>query len=93
MWHASNASIKRGRGESQYKREKCYKSQIMRHRGVNKLDGIKSKSKIWITESLIGLMKETAVASTIGVADLAFRGNQVSQLTFKGIEVFALFKK
>lgn len=39
---------------------------------------------------LIGLMKETAVASTIGVADLAFRGNQVSQLTFKGIEVFAL---
>ncbi len=39
---------------------------------------------------LIGLMKETAVASTIGVAELAFRGNQVSQLTFKGIEVFAL---
>lgn len=39
---------------------------------------------------LIGLMKETAVASTIGVTDLAFRGNQVSQLTFKGIEVFAL---
>ncbi len=39
---------------------------------------------------LIGLMKETAVASTIGVADLAFRGNQVSQLTFKGIEIFAL---
>ena len=39
---------------------------------------------------LIGLMKETAVASTIGVADLAFRGNQVSQLTIKGIEVFAL---
>jgi polar amino acid transport system permease protein len=39
---------------------------------------------------LIGLMKETAVASTIGVTDLAFRGNQLSQLTFKGIEVFAL---
>lgn len=39
---------------------------------------------------LIGLMKETAIASTIGVADLTFRGNQVSQITFKGIEVFAL---
>ncbi len=39
---------------------------------------------------LIGLMKETAVASTIGVAELAFRGNQVSQLTYRGIEVFAL---
>lgn len=39
---------------------------------------------------LIGLMKETAVASTIGVAELAYRGNQLSQLTFRGLEVFAL---
>lgn len=39
---------------------------------------------------LIGLMKETAVASTIGVTELAFQGNQLSQLTFRGLEVFAL---
>lgn len=39
---------------------------------------------------LIGLMKETAVASTIGVADLAYQGNQLSQLTYRGLEVFAL---
>ena len=39
---------------------------------------------------LIGLMKETAVASTIGVAELAYQGNQLSQLTFRGLEVFAL---
>ncbi|KOF15366.1 amino acid ABC transporter permease [Ensifer adhaerens] len=39
---------------------------------------------------LIGLMKETAVASTIGVSELAFQGNQLSQLTFRGLEVFAL---
>jgi len=38
---------------------------------------------------LIGLMKETAVASTIGVTELAFQGNQLSQLTFRGLEVFA----
>lgn len=38
----------------------------------------------------IGLMKETAVASTIGVSELAFQGNQLSQLTFRGLEVFAL---
>ncbi|WP_033054959.1 amino acid ABC transporter permease [Sinorhizobium meliloti] len=39
---------------------------------------------------LIGLMKETAVASTIGVAELAYQGNQLSQLTYRGLEVFAL---
>lgn len=39
---------------------------------------------------LIGLMKETAVASTIGVAELAYHGNQLSQLTFRGLEVFAM---
>lgn len=39
---------------------------------------------------LIGLMKETAVASTIGVTELVYQGNQLSQLTFRGLEVFAL---
>ncbi len=39
---------------------------------------------------LIGLMKETAVASTIGVAELAYQGNQLSQLTYRGLEIFAL---
>ena len=39
---------------------------------------------------LIGLMKETAVASTIGVTELAFRGNQLSQMTYRGLEVFAV---
>ena len=39
---------------------------------------------------LIGLMKESAVASTIGVTELTFYGNQQSQLTFRGLEVFAM---
>ena len=39
---------------------------------------------------LIGLMKETAVASAIGVSELAYQGNQLSQLTYRGLEVFAL---
>ena len=39
---------------------------------------------------LIGLMKETAVASTIGVAELAYQGNQLSQLTYRGLEIFAI---
>jgi polar amino acid transport system permease protein len=39
---------------------------------------------------LIGLMKETAVASTIGVAELAYQGNQLSQLTYRGLEIFAV---
>ncbi|MFE3838539.1 amino acid ABC transporter permease [Pseudogemmobacter sonorensis] len=39
---------------------------------------------------LIGLMKETAIASTIGVTELVFRGNQVTQLTFRGLEAFAV---
>lgn len=39
---------------------------------------------------LIGLMKETAVASTIGVTELAFYGKQMSQLTFRGLEVYVL---
>lgn len=39
---------------------------------------------------LIGLLKETAVASVIGVTDLAFFGRQLSQLTFRGLEVYAV---
>lgn len=39
---------------------------------------------------LIGLMKETAIASTIGVNELAYQGNQLSQMTFRGLEVFAI---
>lgn len=39
---------------------------------------------------LIGLMKETAVASTIGVAELAYQGNQLSQMKYRGLEVFAI---
>lgn len=37
----------------------------------------------------IGLLKDTAVASTIGVPELAFKGTYLSQQTFKGLEVFA----
>lgn len=37
----------------------------------------------------IGLMKDTAIASTIGVAELAFRGNQISLQTYRGLLVFA----
>lgn len=39
---------------------------------------------------LIGLMKETAVASTIGVTELAYQGNQLAQLTYRGLEVYAV---
>lgn len=39
---------------------------------------------------LIGLLKDSSIASTIGVAELTFRGNTVSQMTFRGLEVFAL---
>ncbi|WP_411035622.1 amino acid ABC transporter permease [Shinella sp. BYT-45] len=38
----------------------------------------------------IGLMKDSAIASTIGVAELAFRGNQISQQTYRGLEVYAV---
>lgn len=37
----------------------------------------------------IGLMKDSAIVSTIGVADLAFRGNQISQQTYQGLIVFS----
>lgn len=38
----------------------------------------------------IGLLKDTAIASTIGVPEIAFQASHVSQTTFKGLEVFAL---
>lgn len=37
----------------------------------------------------IGLMKDSAIASTIGVAELAYRGRQIQQLTFDGLSAFA----
>lgn len=40
---------------------------------------------------VIGLLKDTAVASTIGVHDLAFSAYRVSQETFRGIEVYATY--
>ncbi|MBZ9775026.1 amino acid ABC transporter permease [Mesorhizobium sp. CO1-1-8] len=38
----------------------------------------------------IGLMKDSAIASTIGVAELAFRGNQISMQTYRGLEIYAV---
>ena len=38
----------------------------------------------------IGLLKDSAVASVIGVQDLAFEASHVSQRTFRGLEVFAV---
>lgn len=39
---------------------------------------------------VIGLMKDTAIASTIGVAELAYRGRQIQQMTFEGLAPFAV---
>ncbi len=41
------------------------------------------------TTYLIGLLKDTAVASTIGVHEIAFQAYHVSQETFRGIDVYA----
>lgn len=38
----------------------------------------------------IGLLKDTAIASVIGVPEIAFQASHVSQRTFIGIEVFAV---
>jgi polar amino acid transport system permease protein len=38
----------------------------------------------------IGLLKDTAVASTIGVPEMAQAAYQVSQQTFKGLEVYVI---
>ncbi|KRW97785.1 amino acid ABC transporter permease [Paracoccus sp. MKU1] len=37
----------------------------------------------------IGLLKDTAIASTIGVPEIAFKASHVSQVTFRGLESFA----
>jgi len=39
---------------------------------------------------MIGLMKETAVASTIGMSDLVSYGRAVEQITQRGFEVYAI---
>ena len=38
----------------------------------------------------IGLLKDTAIASTIGVPEMAQVAYQISQQTFKGLEIYAL---
>ncbi len=37
----------------------------------------------------IGLLKDTAIASTIGVSEIAFQATHVSQTSFRGLETFA----
>lgn len=39
---------------------------------------------------MIGLMKDTAIASTIGVPEMAYQGARLTQETFKGLEIFGL---
>ncbi len=39
---------------------------------------------------VIGLLKDSAVASTIGVTEIAFQAYHVSQRTFHGLDVFAV---
>ena len=38
----------------------------------------------------IGLLKDSAIASTVGVADLAYQGSRLTQETFQGLRVFGL---
>jgi len=38
----------------------------------------------------IGLFKESAIASTIGVQELAYQANYLAQTTFRGLEVFGM---
>lgn len=42
-----------------------------------------------MTTYAIGLLKDTAIASTIGVTDLTFYANQSSMATYRGFEVFS----
>jgi polar amino acid transport system permease protein len=37
----------------------------------------------------IGLLKDTAIASTIGVSEMTFYANQSSMATYRGLEVFS----
>ena len=38
----------------------------------------------------IGLFKDTAIASTIGVPELTYQANYLSQMTFRGLEIFGI---
>ncbi|KQV31512.1 amino acid ABC transporter permease [Rhizobium sp. Root1203] len=42
------------------------------------------------TSYIIGLLKDSAIASTVGVAEVAFQANFVSRRQFEGLEVFAV---
>ena len=42
-----------------------------------------------IASYAIGLLKDTAIASTIGVPEIAFQATHVSQVTFQGLATFA----
>lgn len=39
---------------------------------------------------VIGLLKDTAIASTIGVPEMAQVANQLTQQTFKGLQIYAI---
>lgn len=65
------------------------------------LSGIRTWSDIMIPQMarvalppaatyVIGLMKDSAIASTIGVTELAYRGRQIQQMTFDGLTSFAV---
>ncbi|MGE0146692.1 MAG: amino acid ABC transporter permease [Parvibaculaceae bacterium] len=38
----------------------------------------------------VGLLKESAIASTIGVADISFNANYIAKSTYQGLAVFAI---
>ncbi len=42
------------------------------------------------TSYAIGLLKDSAIASTVGVTEIAFQANFVSRRLFQGLEVFAV---
>lgn len=42
------------------------------------------------TSYIIGLLKDSAIASTVGVTEIAFQANFISRRQFQGLEVFAM---
>jgi polar amino acid transport system permease protein len=42
------------------------------------------------TSYIIGLLKDSAIASTVGVTEIAFQANFVSRQQFQGLQVFAV---
>ena len=38
----------------------------------------------------VGLLKDSSVASVIGVAEISYRGYQLSQITYRGLDVFGI---